>query len=150
MATLIFLLKFAHIAAAIVAVGANVTYVFWLHRAGRDRERLIWTIGVIRALDRRFANPGYIVVLVTGLLMVVVGLYSFTTAWIVAGIALYVLVALLGFTAFAPAIRRLLAEAERDPTSEAYAAAARRTDQLALVTTVIAFVIVALMVVKPG
>ena len=44
-------LKVVHVLAAIVAVGANLTYAFWLGRAGTDRDRLVWTIGSIRRLD---------------------------------------------------------------------------------------------------
>jgi uncharacterized membrane protein len=145
----VLVLKVLHVLAAIVAVGANLTYAFWLRWAGTDRDRLIWTIGSIRRLDRTVANPGYIVVLLTGIGMVVAGAYSFETGWIVASIALYVLTALLGLFAFAPAIRRQLAEAEGDPTSPAYAAAARRTTILGLLTTAVVVVIVVLMVTKP-
>jgi uncharacterized membrane protein len=143
------LLKFAHVLAAIVAVGANVTSAIWLRRAGRDRDRLLFVIDAVRTIDRRLANPGYVVLLITGALMIIGGLYSFTTGWIVAAIGLYGLTALLGIAAFAPAIRRQLAEAVRDPKSDAYAAAARRSSALGLLTTAIVVVIVALMVLKP-
>lgn len=145
----ILVLKLVHVLAAVVAVGANVSYGFWLRLAGRDRDRLRFAIEGIRWLDRRIANPMYVVVLVTGVLMVLAGAYSFETGWIAASIALYVLVAIVGIVLFAPAIRRQLAEAERDPTSPAYAAAAARTTQLGLATTAAVFVIVALMVTKP-
>lgn len=147
--TLFLLLKVVHVLAAIVAVGANVTYAFWLSRAGRDRERLIWSIEGVRRLDRRFANPGYIVLLITGISMVITGGYRFSQGWISAAIALYVLTAILGIAAFAPAIRRQLAEAEADPASEAYAAAARRVNLLGGLTTAIVAAIVFLMVTKP-
>ena len=145
----ILVLKLVHILAAIVALGANVSYGFWLRLAGRDRDRLLFAIEGIRWLDRRIANPMYVVVLLTGILMVLTGAYSFETGWIAASIALYVLVAVVGIAFFAPAIRRQLAEAERDPTSPAYAAAAARTTSLGLLTTAAVFVIVALMVTKP-
>lgn len=145
----ILVLKLVHVLAAIVAVGANVSYGFWLRLAGRDRDRLRFAIEGIRWLDRRIANPMYVVVLVTGVVMVLAGAYSFETGWIAASIALYVLVAIVGIVLFAPATRRQLAEAERDPTSPAYAAAAARTTQLGLATTAAVFVIVALMVTKP-
>ncbi len=58
-----------HIAAAITAVGSNLTYLFWLRRAGLDGDRLVFVINTVRALDRMVANPAYIVVLVTGLAM---------------------------------------------------------------------------------
>jgi uncharacterized membrane protein len=76
------LLKVVHILAAIVALGANVTYAFWLRQAGRDPERQS-------------------------------------------------------------------AEAERDPSSEAYAAAALRSNLLGVVTIAIFSLIVVLMVMKP-
>ncbi len=147
--SLVVALKVVHILAAIVAVGANVSYAFWLRWAGRDRQRLLFAIGGIRRLDRRVANPGYAVVLLTGVLMVLNGLYSFETGWIAAAIGLFVLTAILGITLFAPAIRRQLAEAEADPTSPAYERAAVRSSFLGLLTTGIVIVIVVLMVAKP-
>ncbi len=146
---LILILKLIHVLSAIVAVGANVTYAIWLRAAGRDQARLVYTIETVRYLDIRVANPAYGVLLVTGVLMVLAGQYSFETGWIAAAIALYVLVALLGLFAFAPTIRRQLAEAEQDPTSEAYEMAARRSNRLGLLTIGIVLVIVVLMVTKP-
>lgn len=143
------ILKLVHVLSAIVAVGANVTYAFWLRLAGHDRERLLFAIEGIRWIDRRVANPAYAVLLVTGVLMVLAGAYSFETGWIAASLALFVLVAIVGIALFAPAIRRQLAEAERDPTSPAYAAAAARTTRLGLATTAAVLVIVVLMVTKP-
>lgn len=145
----ILLLKFAHVMAAIVAVGANVTYSFWITRAGRDSDRLVWTLQGIRRLDRLIANPAYVVLLITGVLMIMGGHFSFRTSWIEASLALYVAAVVIGIVFYAPAIRRQIAEAERDPTSQAYAAAARRSNVLGIVTTIVVVVIVALMVIKP-
>jgi len=142
-------LKVVHVLSAIVAVGANVTYAFWLRGAGADRDRLIDRIEGVRRLDRRLANPAYIVVLVTGILMVITGAYSFETRWIAASIVLYVATAVIGIAAFAPAIRRQLAEAERDPASAAYAVAQRRASLLGIITIGIVVIIVVLMVTKP-
>ena len=144
------ILKVVHVLSAITAVGANLTYAFWLGRAGRDRDRLVWTIEAVRRLDSRVANPAYIAVLITGIGMVLGGAYSFETGWIAVSIVLYIATALMGILAFAPAIRRQLAEAEVDPTSEAYAAAARRSNFLGLATTALAVIIVVLMVAKPS
>lgn len=142
-------LRLIHVLAAIVSVGANLTYAFWLRRAGTDRDRIAYTIAAVRRLDRTFANPGYLVLLLTGLAMTATGGFGLDRGWIVGGLALYVLTALLGFTLFAPAIRRQLAEAERDPTGPGYAAAARRSQLLAGVTTALVLAIVVLMVLKP-
>ena len=146
---LVTLLKVVHVLAAIVAVGANVTYGFWLARAGRDRERLVFTIDTIRRLDRTIANPAYGILLLTGAGMVLTGQYRFEQGWIAASLALYVLAVVIGVALFGPAVRRQLAEAERDPASPDYAAAARRSNELGLLTTAIVVAIVVLMVAKP-
>lgn len=143
------LLKLVHVVSAIVAVGANVTYAIWMSRAHRDRDHLVFVIETIRELDRRLALPAYVVVLITGVVMVARGAYSFTTGWIVAAIALYALAVVVGIVAFAPTIRRQLAEAKLDPSSPAYADLARRISRLTLVTLVIVSTIVILMVTKP-
>jgi uncharacterized membrane protein len=71
------------------------------------------------------------------------------TGWIATAIVLYVLTAILGVTLYGPAIRRQLAEAERDPSSPDYAAAERRSNLLGVGTFLIVAVIVVLMVTKP-
>ncbi len=147
--SLFLVLKLVHVLSVITAVGANVTYTFWMRRAGRDRERLLYTIESLRRLDRTVANPAYGVALLTGVGMVLTGAYSFETRWIDVAIVLYGMVAVIGITVFAPAIRRQLAEAERDPRSPAYEAAARQSSRLGLFTTAVVVVIVFLMVTKP-
>jgi uncharacterized membrane protein len=143
------ILKFVHITAAIVAVGANVTYAFWLRRAGSDQARIVDALDGIQRLDSRVANPAYIVLLLTGLLMVFNASIPLTTLWIAAAIVLYVLVAVIGIVLYSPALRRQRAEAERDASSAAYRSAATRANLLGLVVVVAVFVIVALMVFKP-
>jgi uncharacterized membrane protein len=148
--TIYLTLKVVHILAAIVAVGGNLTYSFWLGRAGRDRDRLVWTLESIRRFDRAIANPAYVTLLVTGILMVVTLPWSFEQAWLALALALYVGVAVLGITVYAPTVRRQIAEAERDPESVDYARIAARSNVLGLLTTSIVVVIVILMVTKPG
>jgi uncharacterized membrane protein len=147
--SLIVLLKVIHVLAAITAVGANLTYTYWLRYAGKDRDRLAWTLRGISRLDNFIATPAYVVLLITGVLMVVSGAFSFQTGWIAAAIALYVVVVVVGIALYAPGVRRQIAEAEVDPTSPAYAAAASRTNLFGVITTVIVLVIVVLMVAKP-
>ena len=147
---MVLLLKLVHIAAAIVAVGANVSYGFWLAIAGRDRERLVFSINGIRRLDTWIANPAYIVLLVTGVLMVLGGLYPLNTFWIVAALVLYAVTAIVGIAVYSPALKRQLREAEADPSSAAYAAAARRSNLVGVVTVAIVALILVLMVFKPG
>lgn len=143
------LLKLVHVSAVIVAVGANVSYAYWLRRAGSDRERLVDAINGIRGLDRRVANPAYVVVLLTGLAMATIGPYTFDLLWIRAALGLYVFIVIFGIAIYAPTMRWQLAEAERDPTSPAYRTAARRSSLFGLLAVGIVGVILVLMVTKP-
>src|SRR6266545_4082431 len=147
--SMLVLLKVIHVLAAITAVGANLTYTYWLRYAGVDRDRLAWTLKGIGRLDNRIATPAYIVLFLTGFLMVIGGAFSFQTGWIAAAIALYVLVVVVGVAFYSPALRRQIAEAEADPTSPAYASIARRTNLFGVITTVVVLIIVVLMVAKP-
>jgi uncharacterized membrane protein len=142
-------LKLVHVIAAIVAVGANLTYTYWIRRAALERDRLVWTMAGIRRLDNFVATPAYVVLLVTGILMVVGGLFSFQTSWILASIGLYIAVVVFGLVLYAPALKRQLAEAERDPRSGAYRDAARVSNIFGGVTLAAVLVIVSLMVTKP-
>ena len=143
-------LKVVHVIAAIVAVGANLTYAFWMRRDGTDdRARLVFTIESIRRLDNMIANPAYIVLLLTGLGMVISGAFSFSAGWIQAALVLYVVAVLMGIFLYSPAIKRQLAAAEADPSSAEYRAAANRSNLLGILTTLDVLVIVVLMVTKP-
>ncbi|OFW52985.1 MAG: hypothetical protein A2146_07345 [Actinobacteria bacterium RBG_16_67_10] len=143
-------LKLVHILLAMVAVGTNFSYAFWLRLAGNDRDRIAHTLESIHRLDMWLAKPAYVIVLLAGIGMVVVGPYPITTPWILLAIVLYVLVALLGITLYAPAVRRQRAAALADPDSDDYRRAARRSNLLGLVAVAIVTVIVFLMVLKPG
>jgi hypothetical protein len=63
---------------------------------------------------------------------------------------LYLATAFIGIVLYAPALRAQLRAADEDPSSDAYAAAASRSNVLGIVTLVIVAVIVGLMVLKPG
>jgi len=143
------LAAFAHVIAAIIAVGTNLTYVLWLRLAGRDRSRLAFAIGGIRYLDRRLAIPSYAVLLVSGLAMILSGRWSVRALWLEIAFALFVGLTYVGIVVFAPAIRRLLAAAEADPRSANYAHEARFTRLLFVISSGLLLAIVALMVFKP-
>lgn len=119
--SLVLALKVVHVLAAIVAVGSSVASVYWLRRAGLDRDRLVWVHDGTRQVERRIANPAYIVLLLSSVLMVVNGGFRFDQGWIATAIVLYVFIAAFGILVFAPAVRRQRAEAAVDPTSPRYA-----------------------------
>jgi uncharacterized membrane protein len=144
-------LKLVHVLSAIVAVGTNVTYFVWLARARkRASQHDLYVLEGIRVLDSRLANPGYVLLPLTGVGMVLVGDLSFSTFWIATAIVLYVLLGALAGILFAPALRRQT-EALRvgGAASEDYAAAARRTMVLGAITMIPIAGILYLMVMKP-
>jgi uncharacterized membrane protein len=141
---------FIHVLSAIVAVGANITYIPLLGKAKQDQNSAIQTLKTIRFLDSRLANPAYIVALVTGLVMVFTVPFSITTPWILSALILYLLIFVLGIFVYAPAFRRQKHLAENEGVqSAAYQAAARRGNMLIGLVTLFAVFIVFLMVVKP-
>jgi uncharacterized membrane protein len=143
-------LKLIHVLAAIVAVGANVTYFVWLSRARRQPEQAAYVLPGIRALDTRLANPAYVVLPVTGVFMVLEADLGFTTFWILTAIILYVAMGVIAGALFAPSLRRQVQLATAGAEPSAYAHAARRTTATGLITMVPIAAIVYLMVVKPS
>jgi uncharacterized membrane protein len=144
------LFKWLHILAAVTALGANITYGFWLSRAARSPESLVFALNTVKALDRSVANPAYGVSLVTGLILIYLGHWPLASSWIDIGLGLYVLVFLLGLFVYAPAFRRQIQLAETAGAgSPEYAAAARRGSILGAAVTLVVVIIVFVMVTKP-
>ena len=145
-----------HVLGAIAGLGTNLTFGLIMalgERAGGQAR--VFAIRTIQALDRRLANPAYMAQLVTGLALVwLLKIDLFGTSWLLVGLALYVAVAVLGITLFAPVLRRQAALAEAfaggdgDVTRE-YRDVARRSATLGVVATVMVVAIVVLMVAKP-
>ena len=115
-----------HVIAAIVAVGANVGYAFWLSHAERNRGHLDFAVGGIERMDRIVTGPAYGVLLLSGIVLILAGGEPLTELWLFTGIILYVVSGLVSFLVLTPALRRQLALAgELD--GSAYRAAARRS-----------------------
>ncbi len=122
-------LSLVHVFSAIVALGGNVGYVFWL--------------------SQRVTGPAYGLLLVTGIVMILAEGWSISEPWLLTGIVLYFVSAGVAFVGLNPALRAQLSAAEQDTSGLAYASAARRSRQLAWLVVAIVAVVVWLMVVKP-
>jgi len=144
------LLKWAHVLAAITAVGANVTYNIWIARASQEPRALPFVLQNVSYIDRRLANPCYAVLLVTGLAMALTVQIPLTTPWLLISMILYVVAALLGILVYAPLARRQRQTLARDGIeSPYYIAVARRGQLLGRLVLLDVLIIVFLMVVKP-
>ncbi|MBX7233545.1 MAG: DUF2269 domain-containing protein [Caldilineales bacterium] len=141
---------FLHVFFAIVAVGTNMTYLVLLWWSRRQPDLVVYALKTIRMLDSRLANPAYMLVLLTGFVMVFTVPFPLTTPWILSGLVLYVVIAVLGIAVYAPAFRRQMQIAVRDGIEgEAYQRAARFANILLGAVALLAALIVFLMVVKP-
>ena len=143
------LLKLLHVLAAIVAVGTNVTYFVWLARTRQHPDEASHVLPGIQALDRRVANPAYIVLPITGILMILNAHLGFTTFWIATAIGLYIVMAVVAGALFSPSLRRQVELAAAGAEPSAYQQAARRTTLTGVVTMLPIAAILYLMVVKP-
>jgi uncharacterized membrane protein len=139
--------KFLHVLLAIVAVGVNASYGIWLAGSDDDAEALRG----IKRLHDHVAIPAYVLLGVTGVVLVVRGPWDITTPWIAVSSVLY-LVGLAGavFASSPALLGQLIILEEHGPQHPVYRAATRYTTIAAGVTGALAVVIIFLMVTKPG
>lgn len=151
MFSLYLVLKFLHVASAIVAVGSNITYGVWSVRAAGDPVTTTFALKGIKFLDDRIANPAYAVLLITGLVMIFAGHWSITALWIVIALVLFLAVAVLGIAFYSPLLRNQIRLAEAGQTSSAeYARLAGLSRRFGPGLGVIVVVILVMMVFKPS
>jgi uncharacterized membrane protein len=143
--------KFAHVLMAILAVGFNASYGFWLSRAAREPEHELHVLRGIKFIDDRVANPAYGVLLLTGLWMVIISPWELTTFWIAGSLVVYVVgIIILGLGIYTPTLRRQLRVLEaQGPQSEEYRWLSRRGTIVGIATGILVIIIVGLMVLKP-
>jgi uncharacterized membrane protein len=148
--TLYAVIKFIHIFAAIVAVGFNASYGIWLARAAREPEHELHVLRGIKVLDDRWANPAYGVLLITGVINVFVGDWSFTTFWIATSLGLFLVLGAMGFFLYTPTLRRQIEVIQTEgPNSATYQALSSRGRTQGIIMAVLVTVIIFLMVTKP-
>src|SRR5262245_50608276 len=143
-------IKFAHILLAIVAFGFNATYALWIVRGQRDPQHLEFALRGMKFLDDYFANPAYLLLLVSGLAMTALGSYPITTFWLLAAIILWVVAIAIGYGVYTPTLsRQIRALAASGPQSREYRALAARGTVVGIVLAVLVALILVLMVFKP-
>ena len=139
-----------HVLAALVAVGATVSYFFWLRRAVLVPESRSFTLETVRLLERRMVIPAYVIVLLTGLGLVDRAGWAWSTPWI--ELALMFLVVLMGLSGlYARTIKRQVAlAADGSADSADYERLHARARLLLALKVVLIIVTVYLMVFKPA
>ena len=141
-------LKLLHILFVIAAVGGNLTYGFWIGTASAGPQNLPHVLRRVRNFDRFVANPSYVLVLLTGIVMawLVWGL----TDWILLSLILWVIAMGIGTGLFLPTLKRQIEALDRHGfQSQTYQALAKRGTMFGLLSMVPVLLILVLMVFKP-
>ncbi len=150
MVTFYLVLKFIHIASAITAVGANITYGVWNVRAQSNPAQLGFALKGIKFIDDRIANPAYGVLLITGLLMVWVQHWPIGSLWIILALIFFAALAGLGFRVYSPLLRNQIRLVDAgDTSSPEFERLSRRSAMLGPVLALLAVLILVMMVFKP-
>jgi len=146
------LTKFVHVLLTIIAVGFNASYAIWLARAARAPQATqSHVLRTIKFLDDRFANPAYVLLLVTGLFMVFNAGIPFSRFWIAGAIGLWLVLVFVGAGVYTPTLRDQIRVLESDgPDSAEYQRLSARGRNVGIVLAVIVVFIVFLMVTKPA
>jgi hypothetical protein len=143
------IVKFVHVFLAIAAVGANLTYGVWFVRANQDPQFASFALRGIKFIDDRIANPAYILLLPTGVLMVWLGGYGFGTLWIAAAMSFWLVAMIVAYAGYTPTLKRQIAIVEREGIQGPLARhLAVRGRILAAVLAILIIVLLALMIFK--
>ncbi len=150
MGFLYLLLKFIHIAAAITAVGANITYGVWNARAAGDPSHTGFMLKGLQFIDNRIANPAYGVLFLSGLVMVFLGHWG-PALWIIVAIVLFIAIAVIGFAVFTPLLKTQITLADAGDTSSAeFTRLAKRSRIIGPILGLLVVLILVMMVFKPA
>lgn len=142
--------KFAHILFAIIAFGFNATYAIWLIRAQRDPKHTEFALRGVKFMDDYFANPAYILLLLSGLTMVFLARYQLSTFWIAGAIVLWVVAIVLGYGVYTPTLsRQIRTMAASGADSAEFRALSTRGTFVGITLAVLVTLILILMVFKP-
>jgi uncharacterized membrane protein len=143
--------KFIHILLAIIAFGFNATYALWITRAQRHPEHLDFALRGVKILDDYFANPAYLLLLVSGLTMVFLAGYMLTTFWLLSALVLWLVAIVLGYGVYTPTLsRQIRVLAKAGPQSEEYRTLSTRGTVVGITLAVLVLLILVMMIFKPA
>lgn len=144
------IVKFIHILLAIIAFGFNATYAIWLIRAQRNPEHTDFALRGVKFLDDYFANPAYILLLLSGLTMVFLARYQLATFWLAGAIVLWVIAIVLGYAVYTPTLsRQIRSLASSGVDNPEFRALSTRGTVVGITLAALVLLILILMVFKP-
>ena len=145
------LLLFVHIVAAIIWLGAGFLLHVQSHRATKagDDQALERIALDATQLSTGLFIPASLTVLVMGVLLVIDGPWTFSDLWIVLGLVGYLATFLTGVLVMKPGSERIAGMLEHDGMTRETALEIRRFLTRARVDTLVLYLVVAVMVLKP-
>ncbi len=147
------ILKFVHIAAAIVWIGGAVAIQFFAHLARRsgDAQRMVALTRDVEWIGKRVFTPAALIVVILGFILVWDGPWTLGMEWVWISLIIFGISFALGVGFFTPESMRIgkMIEAE-GAESPAVQARITRILNLIRIDLVLLFAIVYLMVAKPG
>lgn len=147
---------FIHITAVVVGFGATFAEAVTFPVAMRlDKRHLPYVHQLQITINRYFANPALLVIILTGLYQVSKGDWSMGDFWISATFVIAIALGAINGAYFIPTDRRLGAMAAREieaggDLSEEYQRRARAEGMMGALTGILIVVAIFLMTVKPG
>src|SRR5215475_5154511 len=147
MAMLYTTVKFIHILLAIIAFGFNATYGIWLARAQQHPEHLDFALRGVKLLDDYFANPAYLLLLVSGLTMAFMAGYNIlTTFWLLTALVLWLIAIVLGYAVYTPTLsRQIRVLASKGAESAEFRRLSTRGTVLGIILAVVVLAILVIM-----
>lgn len=143
--------KFIHILLAIIAFGFNATYALWIIRAEKHPEHLDFALRGVKILDDYFANPAYLLLLVSGLTMVFLAGYNLLiTFWLITALVLWLVVIVLGYAVYTPTLsQQIRVLATSGAESAEFHRLSNRETGVGITLAVLVLLILVMMVFKP-
>lgn len=149
--TLYIFLKYIHVLSAVIAFGANITYILWLNRVRKAPEAIVFTLRTVKIIDDRLATPAYILLFPSGLWLASLAGWRLTTPWILASLILYAALSIIGLGIYTPALRRQITIAESlGSNAPEYKLILYRSNAIGIFLNILGLMIIYLMIAKPA
>lgn len=137
-----------HIAAVVVAFGVTFAYPIVFTTARRDPSGVAWFHRMQVRLGRRLIYPGLAVVILAGIYLASKGHY-WKEFWVQWSLGASLVIGAVGGSFLLPRERKLAELAERDPSSEEYAALGKQVGITGSLLSLLVLVTVFVMTAKP-
>ncbi|UCD97560.1 MAG: hypothetical protein JSV42_11365 [Chloroflexota bacterium] len=146
------LLWFFYLIFMIVALGPNITFIFWIRRSfASDRDTAPFLLRTILWINNRIVLPAVALALIVWVSMVYFSGQPLTIPWILLTIVFWIAVFILSLLGYRSTIGNQINLAERTGSgSDEYKDATWRSTLIGIAISVITFLIILLLAFQPA